>query len=536
MWAPEEDIKQPLLNGGGSSGRGGDSSYQPKIKTERKCNDILFLILFLGVLAGMGVVSGIAYKRGDPSMLLPQNEIANHIKNSTENLVISQLENAVAQMRKDKDVLIYSVILAVVLGAVWIELLKTFTRFFIYFTLCLGVALVAVLGILFVGLGRKESSESTQIVGFCLIASTILLICVIVYLRKSIDLTCAMFTETCRGVQRSPSVFIVGALVVLAFAGFLAYWTSSFVYLFSIPGHTVNPFNENSSADIHLGSSSSASNSTEITINSVFNTKIRNLMYFMIFGFCWVTCFISAVFQHTVAGAISHWYFSRNPSGETEVGSSTAFGSLGKALTTSLGSLAFGSLIIGFIEFMQFMLQVCKNTNSSNKLVVLVVSCIQCIVGCIEAIVRWINKFGYIYVAMHGTSFCTSTRTCFDLISRNMFSAVVMDFIGSFVLLLGKILGCSACAIFTTGLLYGLGRQLNPITIGLSAIFAFCIFNLFTHIIGIGTDTIFVCYLEDLEANGPNNLYISPDLHDLLQEKASKSNEGQNNNNKSSNV
>ncbi|KAF2073884.1 hypothetical protein CYY_004808 [Polysphondylium violaceum] len=531
MWAPEEDLKQPLLNGK-DSGSSNGFSQQPKVKTERKCNDILFLILFLGVIAGMGVVSGIAYKRGDPSILLPQNEIANHIKNSTESFVISKLENAVAQMRKDKDILIYSVILAVVLGAVWIELLKTFTRFFIYFTLCLGVALVAVLGILFVGLGRKESSESTQIVGFCLIASTILLICVIVYLRKSIDLTCAMFTETCRGVQRSPSVFIVAGIVVLAFVGFLAYWTSSFVYLFSIPGHTVNPFNENSSADINLAGSGSASQNG--TTTSVFNTKIRNLMYFMIFGFCWVTAFISAVFQHTVAGTVSHWYFSRNPSGETDVGSSNAFGSLGKALTTSLGSLAFGSLIIGFIEFMQFILQVCKNTNSSNKLVVLVVSCIQCIVGCIEAIVRWINKFGYIYVAMHGTSFCTSTRTCFDLISRNMFSAIVMDFIGSFVLLLGKILGSAASALFTTGLLYGLGRSLNPITIGLSALFAFCIFNLFTHIIGIGTDTIFVCYLEDLETNGPNNLYISPDLHDLLQEKASKSNEG--NNNKSSNV
>ncbi|EFA85656.1 hypothetical protein PPL_00885 [Heterostelium album PN500] len=516
MWSQEDDIRKPLLNNSGfpsdyeqqrESGSGSYRSGSGK-STSRKCNDILFLILFVGVLIGMGIVSGIAYKRGDPSQLLPSNEYIDHLGNSTEGIIVSGVQDAVAQMRKNKDVLIYSVAISIVVAAVWMELLKNFTRLFIYLTLCIGVALVICLGALFIYLGHKEGSESTMIVGGCVIALSALLIAVILYLRKSIDLTCAMFTETCRGVQRSPTVFVVGFIIILFFVGFIAYWTSSLIYLFSIPGH-----------NIEWGSNSSDSNELPH-----FDTKIRNLMFFMIFGFCWVTSFISAVFQHVVAGAVSHWYFSRDPTGQTEVGSQNAFGSLGRALSTSLGSLAFGSLIIGFIEFFEWMLRISKKVNAENKLVVMLLSCVQCILGCIEGIVKWINKFGYIYVAMHGYSFCTATKSCFELIQRQMFSAVIMDFIGSFVLLLGKFLVCAGTALFSSLILYCTGRSLkeNALTVGLAALFAFCIANIFTHIIGIGTDTIFVCYLEDLEVNGPSNLFISNDLHDLLQEKCNE--------------
>ncbi|GAM25439.1 hypothetical protein SAMD00019534_086140 [Acytostelium subglobosum LB1] len=515
MWSQEDDLRKPLLDpssglpydyqqkrgGSGKYSKEDDSTTGKARPTSRSCNDILFGILFLLVVIGMAVISGIAYSRGQPGQLVPSNTFING-HNST--VIVDGLQDAVAQMRQNKDVLIYSVLVAFTVAALWMELLKRFTRFFIYLTMCLGVALVIIVGIFFMFLGHKESSEATMIVGGCTIILGLLLVGVVVYLRRSIDLTCAMFTETCRGVQRSPSVFVTGIVVILFFIGFLAYWTSSFVYLFSIPGH-----------NIHWSGSSSDSNELPH-----FDDKIRNLMFYMVFAFLWVTAYISAVFQSVVAGAVSHWYFARG-SANSEVGSSNAFVSLGRAMTTSLGSLALGSLVIAFIEFFAFMLRLAKKSNAENKLAVMLLSCIQCILGCVEGIVRWVNKFGYIYVAMHGYSFCTATKACFDLIQRNMFTAVIMDFIGSFVLLLGKIMVTAGTALFASVVLYCTDRSIkaNVITIGLAALFAFCISNIFTHIIGIGTDTIFVCYLEDVENNGTANLLISPDLHELLQAK-----------------
>jgi len=273
---------------------------------------------------------------------------------------------------------------------------------------------------------------------------------------------------------------------------------SSFIYLYSIPGESINP------------------DSTE---PPKFDERIRNLMFFMVFGFLWMSAFLSAVFQHVVAGAIATWYFSRDVTGPRPVGSSS-FTSLFRAFTTSLGSLAFGSLLIAIVEFLNFLLQTAKRSNSRNKLVVYVATCMQCLLGCIEGIVRYVNKFAYIYVAMHGHSFCKAAKECFDLVSRNFFTTVIMDVISGFVLFMGKILFTAISVILTIGIVDNYGdRQLSIVTVGLTAAISFVVLHIISHVIGVGINAVFVCYLEDLENNKDGNLYMSPELHQTLQGK-----------------
>jgi len=131
-----------------------------------------------------------------------------------------------------------------------------------------------------------------------------------------------------------------------------------------------------------------------------------------------------------------------------------------------------------------------------------------------------VNRYAYIHIAMHGDGFCSSARNVYDLISRNSFSAVIVDTLGEFVLFVGKLLGTSACTIFSLFLLQHLGREISPVTIAAVVITSFAVFNLFANIVGSGVDTVLVCYLEDLERNKGSNLYIEPSLHDLLQQKA----------------
>jgi len=109
------------------------------------------------------------------------------------------------------------------------------------------------------------------------------------------------------------------------------------------------------------------------------------------------------------------------------------------------------------------------------------------------------------------------------LASRNIFSAVVVDFLGDFVLFVGKLLGTALCTLFTVGLLEYLNRSISPVTLTLVAVISYRVFAIFASIISVGVDTIFVCYLEDLEQNKEGGLYMSPDLHQMLQDKASAS-------------
>jgi hypothetical protein len=376
--------------------------------------------------------------------------------------------------------------------------MKTFTKLFIYLSLFLGVAAVVGLGGYLLNMGFQQHNEGIQWVSYALFAVAPILLIAVVLLRKKIALTCAMFKETCRGVQHNPMLIPVSLIVLAIFLGFAAYWVSSFIYLYSIPGESINP-------DSHEPPK--------------FDEKIRNLMFFMVFGFLWISAFLSAVFQHVVAGAIATWYFSRDMTGPRSVGS-PAITSLFRAFTTSMGSLAFGSLLIAIVEFLNFLLQTAKKSNSQNKLVVYVASCLQCVLGCVEGIVRYVNKFAYVYVAMHGHSFCNAAKECFDLISRNFFSAVIMDVISGFVLFMGKLLFTAISIIMTMGIVEHLGRQLSVVTISLTGAISFVVLHIISHVIGVGINAVFVCYLEDLEANKDGNLYISPDLHRMLQDKA----------------
>jgi len=244
-------------------------------------------------------------------------------------------------------------------------------------------------------------------------------------------------------------------------------------------------------------------------------------MYFQVFVYFWVVAFLSAVFQVAVAGGFATWYFSRDINGYGSKAGSPAFRSFGRALTYSFGSLAFGSLLVAIVQFLNFILRMTKKAHAVNRVLVFVISCVQCLLSCIQGIIQFVDRFAYIYIAMHGEGFCTSAKSCFNLISRNMFSAIVVDFLGVFVLFVGKLLGTSICTMFTVGIIHHLGRPISALTVTVIALVSYRIFSLFAQIVHVGVDTIMVCYMEDLERNREGALYMDPELHRMFQEKTS---------------
>jgi len=356
------------------------------------------------------------------------------------------------------------------------------------------------LGGFVLNMGIKQKQEGIMIVAYVIFGLDALLVLLIVFLRNKIALTCAMFKEACRGVQHNTALFPALVIVVSVFLGFAAFWVSSFIYLWSIPESSVaiNP-----------------------QVAPQFNEKVRNLLLFQVFACFWIVAFLSAVYQHVVAGSVAGWYFSRDVMSSNKV-RETAFSSLLHAVTYSFGSLAFGSLVLAFVRFLNFLLGLTKKQNYKNRLMVCLISFLQCLVSCIEGMVQYINKFAYIHIAMHGYSFCTAARECFELVSRNFFSAVIMDTITGFVLFVGKALFTSLCTIIAIAVLDAQGRPLTAVTLTLTAAISFAVLHIISHVIGVSVDTVFICYLEDLEMNKGENMYISPDLHVLLQESASK--------------
>jgi hypothetical protein len=443
----------------------------------------------------MVVISSLGFAKGDPRNLIPSYAADWKYIDSQD-----WFTNAVAQARLDKDILLGSVAAAVLLGFAWVQLMKMFTTQIVYGTLVAGVLAVVGLGGYVLNMGLKQNDNGIDIVAYVIFGLAALFVFLIIFLRKKIALTCAMVKEACRGVQHNTALFPVLAIIVGVFVAFAAFWVASFIYLWSIPDASVE-------VDPHVAPR--------------FNETVRNLMIYQVFAFLWIVAFLSAICQHVVAGAVSGWYFSRDvmSAGQPR---RNAFSSLFHAVTTSFGSLAFGALVLAIVQFLNFLLQLTKKSNSKNRVLVCLISGIQCLLGCIQGIVKFINKFAYIHIAMHGTSFCKSARECFDLVSRNFFSAVIMDTITGLVLFVGKALFTALSTIFTIALLEVNNRPLTAVTLGLSIIISFCVLHIISHVVGVSVDTVFVCYLEDLEMNKGENMYISPDLHELLQASATK--------------
>jgi len=491
MW--EDQTKKPLLSDSQEKGEQG----KQKIGAKRSCNDIIFLVLFAACIVGMLIISSVAFSKGDPSKLLPTNELVNRYAiNETQ----GYFTDAVAQVKTDKDILIGTIAAAVLLGFAWIQLMKMFTKEFIYLTLVAGVVAIIGLGGYVLNMGMKQQQEGIMVVGYVIFGLAALLVLLIILLRNKIALTCAMFKEACRGVQHNTALFPVLAVVVAAFLAFAAFWVASFVYLWSIPDDSVQPLPDQVPK---------------------FNESVRNLLLYQVFAFFWISAFLSAVYQHVFAGSVAGWYFSRDVVSAGKI-RENAVSSLFHAVTTSFGSLAFGALVLAIVQFLNFLLELTKKSNTKNKFLVCLISCLQCLLACIQGIVQYINKFAYIYVAMHGYSFCHAARECFDLVSRNFFSAVIMDTITGFVLFVGKALFTALCTIVTIAILDAQNRPLTAVTLGLCVVISFTVLHIISHVIGVSVDTVFICYLEDLELNKGENMYISPDLHALLQESASK--------------
>jgi len=282
MWE-DNQAKKPLLSDSQEKGKGG----KEKIGATRSCNDVIFLFLFVACCVGMVIISSVAFAKGDPKQLIPSDQLPDEVIDKSQ----GWFTNAVAQARMDKDILIGAVAAAVLLGFGWIQLMKMFTQEFIYGTLIVGVLAVLGLGAFVLNMGIKQKQEGIMVVAYVIFALDVLLVLLIFFLRKKIALTCSMFKEACRGIQHNTMLFPVLAIVVAVFLAFAAFWVASFIYLWSIPD-----------SDVQVG----------VNETPKFNEKVRNLLLYQVFAFLWIVAFLSAVYQHVVAGSVAGWYFSRD--------------------------------------------------------------------------------------------------------------------------------------------------------------------------------------------------------------------------------
>uniref|UniRef100_A0A8C9TQW8 Choline transporter-like protein n=1 Tax=Scleropages formosus TaxID=113540 RepID=A0A8C9TQW8_SCLFO len=267
---------------------------------------------------------------------------------------------------------------------------------------------------------------------------------------------------------------------------------------------------------------------------SPYHKYLIAFQFYNVFLFFWCANFVTALGQVTLAGAFASYYWaSKKPD---DMPAFPIFSSLGRALRYHTGSMAFGSLILAIVQVIRVLLEYVdyKLKGAQNRFAKFLLCCLKCCFWCLEKFIKFLNRNAYIMIAIYGKNFCTSARDAFFLLMRNIIRVAVLDKVTDFLLFLGKLLIVAAVGILSFFFFSGKMKGIESTTPALNyywvpivtvIIGSYLIAHGFFSVYAMCVDTLFLCFLEDLERNdgSAERPYMMPEnLLKVLEKKNAK--------------
>ncbi|XP_066498137.1 choline transporter-like protein 2 isoform X2 [Hoplias malabaricus] len=377
----------------------------------------------------------------------------------------------------------------------------------------------------------------------------LVVIVLLIFIRNRIRIAIALIAEASRAIGHVMSSLFYPLFTFVLLAVVIAYWAITAVFLSTSNEAVYKVFNEGKQECIHENKTCFPGNYSESDDKkdcpesqclftfyggeTPYHKYLIFLQFYNIFLFFWCANFVTALGQMTLAGAFASYYWAFNKS--KDMPDCPVFASLGRALRYHTGSLAFGSLLLAIVQVIRVQLEYLdhKLKGAENKFAKFVLCCLKCCFWCLEKFIKFLNRNAYIMVAIYGKNFCTSARDAFFLLMRNVIRVAVLDKVTDFLLFLGKLLIVGIVGIISFFFFSGRTQRLDfvpnlhyywvPIlTIVVGSYF---IAHGFFSVYAMCVDTLFLCFLEDLERNDGSNEkpYLMPEsLLNILN----KSNKG----------
>ncbi|XP_053907847.1 choline transporter-like protein 2 isoform X2 [Cuculus canorus] len=372
---------------------------------------------------------------------------------------------------------------------------------------------------------------------------------VLVFLRRRIMVAIALIEESGRAVAHvmTSLLFPLGTFFLLCLC--LGFWATTAVFLSTSNEAVYKVFNESVCPFSGQSCDPETFNTTNVTRfcpdaqclfafyggETSYHKALIALQFFNLFMFFWLANFVLALGQVTLAGAFASYYWAfKKPD---DIPAFPLFSAFGRALRYHTGSLAFGSLVLAVVQIIRVVLEYLDHRlkAAENKLAKFLLGCLKCCFWCLEKFIKFLNRNAYIMIAVYGTNFCTSARNAFFLLMRNIIRVAVLDKVTDFLFFLGKLLivgsvGILAFFFFThrIKLVEDAAPSLNYYWVPILTVIvgSYLIAHGFFSVYGMCVDTLFLCFLEDLErhdGSAEKPYFMSPDLKKLLK----KTNKGQ---------
>nr|XP_046247293.1 choline transporter-like protein 5-B isoform X2 [Scatophagus argus]XP_046247294.1 choline transporter-like protein 5-B isoform X2 [Scatophagus argus] len=352
-----------------------------------------------------------------------------------------------------------------------------------------------------------------------------IILIMLIFLRMRLRIAIALLKEGSKAISYIMSTLFYPIITFFLLAICIAYWAVTAVFLVSSGNavYKVTP-TDDKCMYANLTCSPKTFNQTNITKvcpgsqcmfafyggESVYHRYILVLHLCNLFVFLWLVNFTIALGQCTLAGAFASYYWAlKKPN---DIPACPLYSSFSRAIRYHTGSLAFGSLILAVVQMVRVVLEYLdhKLKGSHNACARFLLCCLKCCFWCLEHFIKFINRNAYIMIAIYGKNFCTSSKDAFFLLMRNVVRVAVLDKVTDFLLFLGKLLisgsvGVLAFFFFTRKIpvIQEEVPSLNYFWVPLVTVIfgSYMIAHGFFNVYAMCVDTLFLCFLWDLEVN-----------------------------------
>ncbi|KAF7210861.1 choline transporter-like protein 4 [Nothobranchius furzeri] len=362
------------------------------------------------------------------------------------------------------------------------------------------------------------------------VAEAIILL-TLIFLRTRILIAIALIQESSKAIGYMMSALFYPLITFVLLLVCVTYWGATALYLATsgAPIYKVVALNStlsgckaiNGTADCdpqNFNSSSYADCPSASCIfikynnQGLFQRNIFNLQIYNAIAFLWCANFVIALGQCTLAGAFASYYWAFSKPGDIPMFPVCA--SFMRSIRFHVGSLAFGALILTVVQIVRIILEYIdhKTRSAQNPCARFLICCLKCCFWCLEKFIKFINRNAYIMIAIYGKNFCVSAKNAFKLLMRNVIRVVVLDKVTDLLLFFGKLLVVGGVGVlsffFFSGRIVLPGNTFHTETLNyywmpiITVVFgSYFIAHAFFSVYNMCVDTLFLCFLEDLERN-----------------------------------
>ncbi|KAJ8382116.1 hypothetical protein SKAU_G00028940 [Synaphobranchus kaupii] len=327
----------------------------------------------------------------------------------------------------------------------------------------------------------RDNSQALMVYAIAATVFTVILLLLMLFMRKRVALTIALFHVAGKVFIHLPLLVLQPFWTFLALMLFWVYWIMVLLFI----GTTGNPVQNEETGLVEFRMSG----------------PLQYMSWYHAVGLIWISEFILACQQMTVAGAVVTYYFTRDKS---RLPLTPILSSVFRLVRYHLGTVAKGAFIITLVKIPRFILMYVHNQlkGKENACARCMLKTCICCLWCLEKCLNYLNQNAYAATAINSTSFCTSARDAFVILVENALRVAAINAVGDFVLFLGKVLIVS-CTAFAGVMALNYQRDYTVWVLPLIIVclFAFLVAHCFLSIFEIVVDVLFLCFAIDTKYN-----------------------------------